>query len=80
MVDCTKSDQYDFSLCSIEADRLKDWLLTHKCKVHLGGLSDVDTFLTSRWVAVFRQSAVGPSINIICDCGEEVDINHWEHA
>ena len=68
----------DFKLCTVEQQRLKDWRLTHKCK-NLQTLEDVDSFLTSSYEVCFRPSGVGPSVSIHCDCGEIVDITHWEH-
>lgn len=80
MVACTRSDQYDFSLCSTEATSLKNWLLTHRCDKTAKSLEDCDTFLTSSYSICFTPSGVGPSIVIECNCGECVNITHWEHA
>lgn len=73
----TLKPEHSLDMCCVEKARYKHWLISHKCSAQK---EHIDSFFSQTHEIIIRGDSVGNSYVIKCDCGEELNITHFEHG
>lgn len=72
-------DNFDDGMCPVENERRKTWIKEHAKTCSLTANAGGDLTMTAAHQICLRMNSMGNSVVILCDCGDKIEVSHWEH-